>query len=88
MGVENRSEQPPTELILERSENGVLGTTFSDINERECSLVASSAEGEAIRLGVQTNHDGTNMEKMHLNRDQVAALLPHLTRFVETGSLE
>ena len=25
--------------------------------------------------------------RMHLNRDQVAALLPHLQRFVETGDL-
>jgi hypothetical protein len=26
--------------------------------------------------------------RMHLTREQVAALLPHLTKFVETGELE
>lgn len=31
------------------------------------------------------NHSATT--RMHLNREQVAALLPHLQRFVETGEL-
>lgn len=38
----------------------------------------------------QTPHGVTHIAntRMHLSREQVAALLPHLLRFVETGELE
>lgn len=38
-----------------------------------------------VPVEMPENHQVTT--RMHLNREQVAALLPHLQRFVETGEL-
>ena len=46
--------------------------------------MSSLAEIEAIWLGIDREESGG---RMHLTREQVAALLPHLQHFVETGEL-
>lgn len=56
---------------------------FVDLYGARCSIQDSSlATDDAVWLGV----DGP-IERMHLSRDQVAALLPLLTNFVATGTI-
>jgi len=67
-----------------KTQKGFEITEFEDTYGVECSLqMSSSAEEDKIWLGV--NH--VNVYRMHLNREQVAELLPYLERFVETGRI-
>ena len=57
--------------------------TFTDSYGQKCIIQpSSSADGAKIHFGAID--PGT----MHLDRSAVAALLPHLQAFVNTGSLE
>lgn len=59
---------------------------FKDRYNQFCSLQKSSlASEDAIWLGVDIDLDGKENTRMHLTREQVKELLPHLQRFAETG---
>jgi hypothetical protein len=64
--------------VLER---GFRKADFKDRYNADCSIQESSLASEAaIWLGVHEN-------RMHLTVDMVAALIPMLQHFVETGEL-
>jgi hypothetical protein len=74
------------------TERGFMRVDFLDEYDRPCSIQESSFANERMLwLGCNegTHHHVTGecLARMHLTREQVAALLPHLTRFVETGRL-
>ncbi len=63
-------------------EKGIKRGFFTDLNGQECCIQDSSlATDSAIRFGV-------NDSKMHLTKDMVKALLPHLHNFVKEGELK
>ncbi|MEW6735023.1 MAG: hypothetical protein AB1489_27275 [Acidobacteriota bacterium] len=85
-------------IDLKPTNRGFLRGEFNDSNGDLCSIQESSAfiigenpPQEYLWLGCNTGtHDDlteTCSARMHLNRDQVRALLPLLERFVETGKL-
>lgn len=61
--------------------NGVWAGHFTDALHRPCVLRQSTRSVPVLCLGL----DAAGW--MHLTREQVNGLLPHLLRFVETGSL-
>lgn len=74
------------------SARGFLRADFVDMYGAECSIQESSLATEpALWLGANqgTHHHLTGgcLARMHLTREMVADLLPHLHRFVETGRL-
>jgi hypothetical protein len=77
-------EQPPVEIALAETIYGRTLGTFLDLVKNPCLLQETAYPGGCLQIGV--NREGCN--PMHLTRAHVAALLPLLTRFVETGSLE
>lgn len=61
----------------------IIDEGFKDLYDKDCSIQLSSLAGDdAIWFGV----NGVK-KRMHLNREQVAELLPTLIRFVEKGVL-
>lgn len=63
---------------------------FTDAYGQKCIIQPSSSAEEA-KIHVGAIDPGPHLEKagtMHLTRSMVAALLPHLQAFVNTGSLE
>jgi hypothetical protein len=62
---------------------------FTDVYGQKCIIQpSSSAEGARIWLGaVDAGPHLKEVGTMHLDRSTVAALLPHLQAFVNTGSL-
>lgn len=73
------------ELKFDRTKRGFARYDFKDLYGEACSLQASSlATDEAIWLG---SNEGKLHPRMHLNREQVAALLPILQHFVMTGDV-
>jgi hypothetical protein len=86
-------------MELKRTQRGFLHADFTDLYGESCSIQDSSlATTDAIWLGVDhvnaremSSVVGIDPERiparMHLSRDQVAALIPVLQRFVETGSI-
>ena len=69
---------------------GAVRLDFIDLLGVSCSLQGSSlTPDDAIWLGCDTGTHvgGVCLARMHLNREQVAVLLPYLQRFVETGLL-
>lgn len=76
---------------LELTERRFARGEFRDIYGSVCSIQESSnAEVDAIWLGVEIpfeNYNGSGFPRMHLNQEQVAALLPLLQHFVENGYL-
>ena len=76
------------EIKFRKTECGFKRADFEDLYNSQCSLQESSLATEnAIWLGVHKNYQGAESTRMHLTEKQVAALLPHLKRFVETGKL-
>lgn len=72
-------------ITLAPNSRGFAYGEFVDVYGAECSIQDSSlAETACIWLGV---NDGDEA-RMHLTQAMVSALLPHLQRFVETGSIE
>ncbi len=70
---------------------GFAAFVFGDKDGSTCSIQqSSSATEDAIWLGVDTLSDGGAAVpvRMHLTREQVADLLPHLQHFVDTGELK
>lgn len=87
------SERPqPTEnqfkINFEPTSRGFLRGDFEDSYGQKCSLQESSADFNAIWLGVNIDADGKESSPMHLTQEQVRELLPHLQKFVETGKLD
>lgn len=79
-----RDQQPKT-IGIKANERGFMSGDFQDLNGILCSIQKSSlATDDAIWLG--TNRTSAP-NRMHLNRQHVAALLPLLQHFVETGEL-
>ena len=69
-------------IEITKDELGIVGAHFYDVGGLGCDIKQSSATGEPkIKLGALVG------QRMHLNKEQVAALLPHLRQFVKTGSL-
>lgn len=69
-----------------RTERGFAISSFTDRYGAQCSLQKSSlAFEEAIWLGVDEVEG--KPARMHLTQEMVAALLPALTHFIETGEL-
>jgi hypothetical protein len=74
--------QDMSEIVLEPTSRGFLKGTWTDDYGKRCSIQESSADPlNRIWLGIERER------RMHLNQEMVAALLPILTRFVETGGL-
>lgn len=74
-------DQEPKTIIVARNARGFEVGEFHDLNGRLCYIQKSSlATDNAIWLGVEG-------DTMQINRQMVAALLPHLTKFAETGEL-
>jgi hypothetical protein len=86
-------DQEPKTITIKANERGFLSGDFQDLNGILCSIQRSSlATDNAIWLGVHPAPDehekrGYGPTRMHLNRQGVAALLPLLQHFVETGEL-
>ncbi|MBM3135419.1 MAG: hypothetical protein FJZ89_09110 [Chloroflexi bacterium] len=77
-------------MDLAPTERGFQRADFLDLNGQECSIQESSLAAEnAIWLGCNTglHHQGECLARMHLNQEQVAALLLLLSFFVEHGRL-
>lgn len=76
-----------------KTERGFARYDFKDLYGAACSLQQSSlATDDAIWLGCdhETVHHVTGQPcgaRMHLNRDQVASLLPVLMHFIMTGEV-
>jgi hypothetical protein len=68
-------------LTWRQDGNGNWAGYFQDRLNRWCVLRQSNRTDPVISLGLE------NDASMHLTREQVNELLPHLARFVETGSL-
>lgn len=87
-----RDQQPKT-ITMTANNRGFMSGDFEDLNGILCSIQESSlATDDAIWLGVHptpSEHEkrGYGPTRMHLNRQHVAALLPLLQHFVETGEL-
>jgi len=65
---------------------------FRDAHRVKCSLQQSSAIDDTER-GMENPGSsflwlGTQIERMHLSRDQVTALVGHLQTWLELGSLD
>ena len=78
-------------LKLRRTERGFARADFEDLYGSKCSIQQSSlATDDAIWLGVHEgslHYEKQESSRMHLNRKQVAELIPLLERFVKTGEL-
>lgn len=77
-------------MKIEFSSRGFARGEFADTYGQLCRIQkSSSAEEDRIWLGAYDKGPHMNeVGEMHLNRAQVAALLPHLQAFVNTGSIE
>lgn len=88
------------ELKIEQTHRGFDFAKFDDLYGDHCSIQKSSlAFQDAIWLGVDTTPDGLELgptdpisgrhigARMHLTQEMVAALLPLLQKFVETGEI-
>jgi len=80
---------------IQKTARGFPYAKFVDRYGQQCSIqISSLADDRCIWLGSdeeQKRHPVTGellTTRMHLNQDDVRALLPLLERFVETGELE
>jgi hypothetical protein len=78
-------------MKLDVTNRGFARSDFEDLYGSKCSIQESSlATDDAIWLGVHEgskDYEDKKSVRMHLNREQVASLLPLLNRFVKTGRL-
>lgn len=75
-------------LDVTTTARGFPAARFADLYGSACSIQDSSlADHEAIWLGVDTDFEGRDCTRMHLDREQAGKLLPLLARFVESGSI-
>lgn len=78
-------------IELAPTERGFVRGNFIDRYGQTCSIQKSSiATEDAIWLGCNEglHVDGQCCARMHLTQEMIAALLPLLHRFVETGELD
>lgn len=77
-------------LKFKPTKRGFLRGEFKDRYGAQCSVQESSLATEAcIWFGVDVDFEGGEVlrGRMHLNQEQVRALIPFLRHFVRTGSL-
>jgi hypothetical protein len=77
-------------IKIDKTTRGFRRADFIDLYNEQCSIQESSlATDDAIWFGCNegTHHLDECMARMHLNKEQVAALLPLLQHFVKTGRL-
>jgi hypothetical protein len=75
------------EITWTVTQRGFVRGEFTDHNARECSIQESSlATEEAIWIGLDGDPPSGG-QRMHLTRDQVAALWPVLQQFHDVGNL-
>jgi hypothetical protein len=82
---------PPEVLKFKPTERGYARFQFEDKAGSACSLQKSSvATEDCIWFGVVQVFDQSNSRpaRMHLTQEQVAALLPQLEHFAQTGELK
>lgn len=73
-------------MKIKKTNRGFSVIEFKDSYGKQCSLQESSSASEPkIWFGVDDVPNG--LGGMHLTREQVKELLPHLNRFVKTGDL-
>lgn len=72
---------------VQRTDRGYPLVRFADRDDRPCSIQASELALYA-RPGTSALWLGTDLERMHLDRAQVEALVAHLSAWLRTGSLE
>jgi hypothetical protein len=78
------------DIVKKETHRGFVYYEFADLYGAKCSLQESSlATDDAIWFGVDKDYDGDEVERgrMHLNREQVEALLSLLESFVRRGDL-
>lgn len=68
------------------TDRGFERIEFYDRNDQLCSLQQSSAAIEDGPPGSSALWLGIDGERMHLDREQVAALVAHLSAWLQTGS--
>lgn len=79
---ESAGEVHADAIVLATTDRGFKRGEFEDVMYETCTIQESSLATEpCIWLGID------RFDRMHLTRPMVAALLPHLRRFVETGEL-
>lgn len=67
-----------------KTQRGFSRIEFEDFYSSKCSIQKSSlADDDCIWIG----EDVLIKTSMHLNREQVAELLPYLQKFVKTGEI-
>jgi hypothetical protein len=78
-----------SESQIIKVDNGLSKVSFEDDYKQQCSLQKSNATlANKIWLGVDKDINGKAVNaRMHLNREQVKAILPYLQKFAETGEL-
>ena len=78
-------------MNVTRTDRGFEVIDFVDRNQQKCSLQQSSAIGDYDdafdRPGSSAVWLGKGAERMHLGREEVEDLLPHLVDWLNTGSL-
>ena len=82
-------------MRIETTGRGFKRANFADRNRQKCSIQESSADPlDMIWLGcdqgvhVKDEHgQEVCCARMHLNREIVRALMPHLKKFLKTGHL-
>lgn len=77
-------------ITIRPNVRGFMYVDFKDTYNDDCSIQeSSSADEPCIWLGRNegTHHLGKCLARMHLNQEQVKALLPLLEYFVEHGRL-
>lgn len=79
---------------LQKSSRAMEDYVWLGVNNHNAQIMASKAKEHGIKTNENTGwvdypipEDVLMTTRMHLNREQVADLLPYLQRFVETGEL-
>ena len=88
-GVEEHERECDLPQITEDTltERGFALVEFKDAYGQVCTLQESSVYTH-VWLGVMVNLNGEKVnQRMHLSQQQVAALLPRLQAFVESGQI-
>jgi hypothetical protein len=78
-------------MKLYRTQRGFARADFKDANGQACSIQDSSvATDDMLWLGCDKGEhvQGECLARMHLTRKQAAALVPLLTRFADTGTID
>lgn len=84
---ENEGDPNPVLGPVGKTERGFPIIAFQDLYKSPCSLQMSSI-CHGYPCGESAVWLGLGGDRMHLSRQQVAALITHLSSWLETGSFE